>query len=58
MFATATPWVGLCPIGLILWIAIAFWPARFAACQGDNFRGFFLLSPLPRLPADLAADRA
>ena len=27
MFASATPWLGLGLIGIIIWIAIAFWPA-------------------------------
>ena len=29
---------------LIIWIAIAFWPARVAARKGHSFLGFFILS--------------
>ena len=31
-------------ISLIIWIAIAFWPARVAARKGHSFFGFFLFS--------------
>jgi len=30
----------------IIWIAIAFWPARVAGRKGHSFFGFFLLSLL------------
>ena len=33
-------------IGLILWVAIAFCPARVAARKGHSFIGYFLLSLL------------
>ncbi len=29
---------------IIIWIAIAFWPARVAARKGHSFFGFFLFS--------------
>lgn len=29
---------------LIIWIAIAFWPARVAARKGHSFIGYFILS--------------
>ena len=48
-------------IGLIIWIAIAFWPARVAARKGHSFVGYFLLSllffPLALIMAYLVADR-
>jgi hypothetical protein len=28
----------------LIWIAIAFWPARVAARKGHSFFGFFILS--------------
>lgn len=28
----------------IIWVAIAFWPARVAARRGHSFFGFFILS--------------
>jgi hypothetical protein len=39
-------WWGLGIIGLIIWIAIAFWPARVAGRKGHSFIGYFLLSLL------------
>ncbi|HTH07223.1 MAG TPA: hypothetical protein VL916_15185 [Ilumatobacteraceae bacterium] len=39
-------------IALIIWIAIAFWPARVAARKGHSFFLFFLLS-LEFFPASL-----
>ena len=31
-------------LAIIIWIAIAFWPARVAARKGHSFLGFFLFS--------------
>ena len=31
-------------IFLMIWIAIAFWPARIAARKGHSFLGYFLFS--------------
>ena len=31
-------------IGIIIWIAIAFWPARVAARKGHSFLLFFIFS--------------
>jgi hypothetical protein len=46
---------------LIIWIAIAFWPARVAARKGHSFFGFFVLSlfffPLSLILAYVVADR-
>ena len=39
-------WFGVGIIGLIIWIAIAFWPARVAGRKGHSFIGYFLLSLL------------
>ena len=33
-------------IFLLIWIAIAFWPARVAGRKGHSFIGYFLLSLL------------
>jgi len=45
----------------IIWIALAFWPARVAARKGHSFFGFFLLSliffPLSLVLAYMADDR-
>ena len=45
----------------IIWIALAFWPARVAARKGHSFFGFFVLSliffPLSLVLAYMADDR-
>jgi len=54
-------WFGVGIIGLIIWIAIAFWPARVAARKGHSFIGYFLLSlvffPLALIMAYVVPDR-
>jgi hypothetical protein len=46
----------------IIWVAIAFWPARVAARKGHSFFGYFVLSlfffPLALILAYVAKDRA
>ena len=37
-------WFGVGIIGIIIWIAIAFWPARVAARKGHSFIGYFIFS--------------
>lgn len=48
-------------IGLIIWIAIAFWPARVAGRKGHSFLGYFIFSlfffPLALLVAYLVPNR-
>jgi uncharacterized membrane protein YhdT len=55
-------WFGLGIIGLIIWIAIAFWPARVAGRKGHSFIGYFLLSlfffPLALIMAYMVEDRS
>jgi hypothetical protein len=45
----------------IIWVAIAFWPARVAARKGHSFFGYFLLSlfffPLALFVAYMVGDR-
>jgi uncharacterized membrane protein SirB2 len=54
-------WYGVGIIGLIIWIAIAFWPARVAARKGHSFIGYFVLSlvffPLALIMAYVVQDR-
>jgi uncharacterized membrane protein SirB2 len=54
-------WLGLGIIGLIIWIAIAFWPARVARRKGHSFVGYFILSliffPLALIMAYMVKDR-
>ena len=46
---------------IIVWVAIAFWPARVAARKGHSFFGFFILSliffPLALILAYVVSDR-
>lgn len=48
-------------LALLVWIAIAFWPARVAARKGHSFFGYFLLSllffPLALILAYVVDDR-
>jgi hypothetical protein len=45
----------------IVWVAIAFWPARVAGRKGHSFIGFFIFSliffPLALIVAYLSGDR-
>jgi hypothetical protein len=54
-------WFGIGIIGLIIWIAIAFWPARVAGRKGHSFIGFFLFSivffPAALVTAYMVRDR-
>lgn len=54
-------WVGIGIIGLIIWIALAFWPARVAGRKGHSFFGYFILSlfffPLALIMAYVVEDR-
>jgi uncharacterized membrane protein SirB2 len=54
-------WFGVGIIGLIIWIAIAFWPARVAGRKGHSFIGYFILSliffPLALIMAYVVRDR-
>jgi hypothetical protein len=49
-------------IFLVIWIAIAFWPARVAARKGHSFLGYFIFSlfffPLALLVAYLSNDNS
>jgi len=48
-------------IAVIIWVAIAFWPARVAARKGHGFIGYFLLGlvffPLSLILAYAVQDR-
>ena len=55
-------WWVLGIVGVIIWIAIAFWPARVAGRKGHSFLGYFVLSlfffPLALIMAYVVEDRA
>ena len=59
--ASTAGWFGLGIVGLIIWIAIAFWPARVARRKGHSWLGFFILSlfffPLALIMAYVVRDR-
>ena len=54
-------WAGLGVLFFIIWIAIAFWPARVAHRKGHSFIGYFILSlfffPLALVMAYVVHDR-
>ena len=55
-------WLGLGIVGLIIWVAIAFWPARVASRKGHSWLGYFILSlfffPLALIMAYVVQDRS
>jgi hypothetical protein len=62
MFATSTVGTFLfAMIALVIWVAIAFWPARVAGRKGHSFVGYFILSliffPLALIMAYVVKDR-
>ena len=61
MLAVSAGWTIGIVVFVIIWIAIAFWPARVAGRKGHSFLGFFLLSllffPLALILAYVADDR-
>jgi hypothetical protein len=48
-------------IAIIIWVAIAFWPARVAGRKGHSFIGYFIFSifffPAALITAYLVKDR-
>ena len=48
-------------LALLIWVAIAFWPARVAARKGHSFLGFFIFSlfffPAALIVAYVVKDR-
>ena len=58
---SAFGWIGFGLIGLIIWILLAFWPARVARRKGHSFLGYFILSlfffPLALILAYVVRDR-
>jgi hypothetical protein len=48
-------------LALVVWVAIAFWPARVAARKGHSFIGYFLFSliffPAALIVAYVVSDR-
>ena len=61
VLASLFGWFAFGSLGLIIWIAIAFGPARVAGRKGHSFLGYFLLSllffPLALILAYVVQDR-
>ena len=55
-------WVGVGVLALVIWVALAFWPARVAGRKGHSFIGYFILSlvffPLALIMAYVVQDRS
>ena len=49
-------------IAVVIWLALAFWPARVAARKGHSFFGYFLFSivffPAALIVAYMVSDRS
>ena len=62
MLVAASGWWFGSIVLIIIWIAIAFWPARVAARKGHSFWGYFLFSliffPAALIVAYMVPDRA
>jgi hypothetical protein len=54
-------WTVSAVVFLVIWVAIAFWPARVARRKGHSFIGYFIFSlfffPLALITAYLVGDR-
>ena len=61
MVLAASGWWLWSIVAIVIWIAIAFWPARVAARKGHSFFLYFLFSlvffPLALLVAYMVSDR-
>jgi len=62
MLLAANGWWLWTTLVVLVWIAIAFWPARVAARKGHSFFGYFLFSlvffPAALLVAYLVSDKS
>lgn len=60
MLAAMNVWIWTTPL-IIIWILLAFWPARVARRKGRSFIGYFLFSlvafPAALIVAYLVSDR-
>ena len=61
MILAANGWWLWKTLAIVVWVAIAFWPARVAARKGHSFMGFFLFSliffPAALIVAYVVSDR-
>lgn len=58
---SAVGWSFSAVLFFVIWVAIAFWPARVARRKGHSFIGYFILSlfffPLALITAYMVRDR-
>ena len=58
---SAFGWTVSAIVFVVIWVAIAFWPARVARRKGHSFIGYFIFSlfffPLALITAYLVRDR-
>jgi hypothetical protein len=61
MLVASSGWWVWSILFIIVWVAIAFWPARVAARKGHSFLGYFIFSlfffPAALIVAYLVRDR-
>ena len=62
MILAANGWWLWSILALVVWIAIAFWPARVAARRGHSFSGYFVFSliffPAALIVAYMVSDKS
>jgi hypothetical protein len=62
MLLAANGWWLWSILFIVVWVAIAFWPARVAARKGHSFIGYFLFSliffPAALIVAYVVSDRS
>ena len=58
---SAFGWTVSAVVFLVIWVAVAFWPARVARRKGHSFIGYFIFSlfffPLALITAYMVRDR-
>jgi hypothetical protein len=61
MLVAANGWWLWTILAIVIWIAIAFWPARVASRKGHSFLGYFIFSliffPLALIVAYVVSDK-
>jgi hypothetical protein len=62
MLLAASGWWLWSILFIVIWVAIAFWPARVAGRKGHSFFGYFILSliffPLALVLAYVVSDKS
>jgi hypothetical protein len=60
--ASTVGWTFMAVAFVVIWVALAFWPARVAGRKGHSFLGYFILSlfffPFALVAAYVVHDRA